>query len=112
MRRFKKIFLHIPFERSNLLSWEFEFFTGFVFKVLDELISVGYQSLWTKAQSQNISNIIILLTILAAAPVNIGSQSGRWKEDGNTKVLHSLDSLILMEHLMRELWIEKLFLFR
>ena len=70
---------HIPFEVGYLLAWEFEIFLAFILKYFNKLISVRNQICLPKTNSQNVCDIIILLTIITAAPVNVWSQ-GSWRQ--------------------------------
>ena len=64
---------YIPFEVSYLLARKFEIFLVFILKYFYKLISICNQICLTKTNSQNVSDIIILLAVIAAAPVYIWS---------------------------------------
>jgi len=56
---------------SNLFAWKFEFVFGLSLKHLNKLLSGRHQRLWPKTDSQDICHIIILLAVVAAAPINV-----------------------------------------
>ena len=98
---------HIPFERSYFLPWKLEPLQSLLIQNFAELSSICNQNVRAKRYFKDVCNVIVLLTVVTAAPVEVRSK-GRWRQiqvDG--QVFHSLDCLIPVEHLVRELRMEK-----
>ena len=64
---------HIALEASNLLSWQLKIFYLLLLKNFYELTSVRNKNFFAKSNFQDVSYVIILLPIVTAAPVQVGS---------------------------------------
>lgn len=60
-----------------------------------------------KTQPEYVSDIVVLLAVIAARPVNVRPKCRGSQVDRDIQILHALDGFISVEHLVRELGIER-----
>ena len=102
-----RIYRHVSLEISYLFARKLEILKSFTLEYLNEVIAVSDQILLSKTDSQYVGDVIILLTIVAATPVDVWSESGRRQKYAHSQIFHTFDRFISVENLMRELRIEK-----
>jgi len=67
------IFGYLSGEACDFLSRKFELLHLLLPQHFDELLSVGYQDVVAKAKLQNVGHIVVLLSIVGTAPVDVWS---------------------------------------
>lgn len=97
---------HVATEGEDSLSWQLELAGLLLPQDFEKLLAVSNQALWAEADAQDVRDVVVLLAVVRAAPVDVGPQGAWRQEDRHTQVSQPLDCLVLVEDLVGELWME------